>query len=110
MEILLRMVFIEDRDGIFNTSIDKVWKLVQEHVADGAKIHPGFKNITTEMEDENIFICTWEENVNGQTRKMKEKGTIFYPLCVAYEFIGGPFIGSKYFIYYIPQKGNKTEL
>jgi hypothetical protein len=41
---------------------------------------------------------------------MKEKGTIFYPLGVAYEFIEGPFIWSKYFIYYIPQEGNKTEL
>jgi hypothetical protein len=49
------MIFIEDREGIFNTSIDKVWKLVQEHVADGAKIHPGFKNITTEMEHENTL-------------------------------------------------------
>ncbi len=77
MEILLRMIFIEDRDGIFNASIDKVWKLVQAHVADGAKIHPSFKNIATEMEDENIFIYTWEENINGQTIKMMEKGTFF---------------------------------
>jgi hypothetical protein len=34
------MVFIEDRDGVFDASIGKVWKLVQAHVADGAKIHP----------------------------------------------------------------------
>lgn len=110
MKILLRMVFIEDRDGIFNASIDKVWKLVQAHVADGAKIHPGFKNIETEMENDNTFICTWEENVNGQTRKMKEKGTIFYPLGIAYEFIEGPFMESKYFVYYIPQEDNKTRV
>jgi hypothetical protein len=55
LETLLRMIFIEDREGIFNTSIDKVWKLVQEHVTDGAKIHPGFKNIATEMEHENTL-------------------------------------------------------
>ncbi|MDF2738420.1 MAG: hypothetical protein K0S93_2281, partial [Nitrososphaeraceae archaeon] len=55
-------------------------------------------------------ICSWEENINGQTRKMKEKGTIFYPLGVAYEFMEGQFKGSKYFIYYIPQDGNKTRV
>ena len=110
MEILLRMVFIEDKDGIFNASINKVWKLVQAHVTDAAKIHPDFKNIATEMEDQNVFTCTWEENINGQTRKMKEKGIIFYPLGVAYEFIEGPFRGSKYFVYYIPQEDNKTRV
>jgi hypothetical protein len=110
MEIFLSMVFIEDRDGVFNASIDKVWKLVQAHVADGAKIHPRFKNITTDIENENTFTCTWEENINGQTRKMMEKGTIFYPLGVAYEFIEGPFLGSKYFVYYIPQEDNKTRV
>jgi hypothetical protein len=104
------MVFIEYRDGVFDASIGRVWMLVQAHVADGAKIHPSFKNITTDMESENVFIYSWEENINGQTRKMKEKGTIFYPLGVAYEFMEGQFKGSKYFIYYIPQDGNKTRV
>jgi hypothetical protein len=104
------MVFIEDREGVFDTSIDNVWKLMQEHIIDGAKIHPRFKNIKTDIESENVFICSWEEDINGQTRKMKEKGTIFYPLGVAYEFIDGPFIGSKYFVYYVPQENNKTKV
>lgn len=69
------MVFIEDRAGVFDVSIDKVWKMVQAHITDGAKIHLSFKNITTDMESENVFICTWEKKINGQIRKMKEKGT-----------------------------------
>jgi hypothetical protein len=104
------MIFIEDRDGIFDASIDKVWNLVQAHVTDGAKIHPNLKNITTNMESEKVFTCTWEENINGQTIKMMEKGTIFYPLGVAYEFMEGPFMGSKYFVYYIPQEDHKTRV
>lgn len=110
MKILLRMVFIEDREGVFNASIDKVWKLVRAHVSDSGKIHPRFKNIATDMESQNVFICSWEEDINGQTKKMKEKGTIFYPLGVVYEFMDGPFTGSKYFVYYIPQEDNKTRV
>jgi hypothetical protein len=83
---------------------------VQAHIIDGAKIHTRFKNIITDMESENVFLCSWEEDINGQTRKIKEKDTIFYPLGVAYEFIDGPFIGSKYFIYYVPQEDNKTKV
>lgn len=104
------MVFIEDRDGVFDAPIDKVWRLAQEHATNGAKIHPGFKNFMTDMEGENVFASTWEEDINGQTVKMKEKGTIFYPLGVAYEFLDGPFTGSKYFVYYVPQKDGKTKV
>ena len=104
------MVFIEDGEGIFDASIDKVWKLAQAHATDGAKIHPRFKNFKTDMEGENVFTCTWEEEINGQTVKMRERGTIFYPLGVAYEFVEGPFMGSKYFVYYISQEDDKTRV
>jgi hypothetical protein len=32
------MVFIEDREGIFDTPIDKVWRLAKAHSAEGSKI------------------------------------------------------------------------
>jgi hypothetical protein len=41
--------------------------------------------------------------------RIKTKRCFFYPLGVAYEFMEGPFKG-KYFIYYIPQDGNKTRV
>jgi hypothetical protein len=31
------MVFIEDREGIFDAPIDKVWKLAKAHSAEGSK-------------------------------------------------------------------------
>jgi hypothetical protein len=104
------MVFIEDRQGIFDAPIDKVWNLARAHSTEGSKIHPGAKNIVTEMINERIFTNSWDEEINGQTVKIKMKGTIFYPLGVAFETIEGPFAGSTYFIYYIPMDDNKTNV
>ncbi|TVP39274.1 hypothetical protein [Candidatus Nitrosocosmicus arcticus] len=102
------MVFIEDREGVFDASIDKVWKLVQAHINEGSKIHPIAKNVVTEMLNDNTFINSWNEEINGQTVKIKAKGTMFYPLGVAFEMIEGPFAGSTYLIYYISRPDNKT--
>ena len=102
------MVFIEDREGAFDASIDKVWKLVQAHINEGSKIHPSAKNVVTEMLNDNTFINSWNEEINGQSVKIKAKGTMFYPLGVAFEMIEGPFAGSTYLIYYIPRPDNKT--
>jgi hypothetical protein len=104
------MVFIEDREGVFDAPIDKVWKLAKAHAIEGSKIHPSAKNVTTEMINEQVFINSWEEEVNGQPIKIKAKVTIFYPLGVAFEAIEGPFAGSTYFIYYIPQDNDKTKV
>jgi hypothetical protein len=104
------MVFIEDREGVFDAPIDKVWKLAQAHFTEGSKIHPGAKNVVTEMINEQTFTNSWEDKVNGQTIRIKMKGTIFYPLGIAFETIEGPFSGSTYFIYYIPKNDNKTNV
>jgi len=108
--MVITMVFIEDREGIFDAPIDKVWKLAMAHSTEGAKIHPSAKNVVTEMINEQVFINSWEEEVNGQPVKIKIKGTIFYSLGVAFEAIEGPFAGSTYFIYYIPKGNDKTNV
>jgi hypothetical protein len=104
------MVFIEDREGVFDAPIDKVWKLAKAHYTEGSKIHPNAKNVTTEMINEQVFINSWQEEINGQSIRIKMKETIFYPLGVAFEAIEGPFAGSAYFVYYIPQENNKTNV
>ena len=43
------MVFVEDREGIFDASIDKVWNLAKAHFTDGSKIHPLAKNLVTDV-------------------------------------------------------------
>jgi len=104
------MVFIEDREGVFDAPIDKVWKLAKAHSTEGAKIHPDAKNVVTEMINEQVFINSWEEEIKGQPIRIKMKGTIFYPLGVTFEAIEEPFAGSTYFIYYIPLDNNKTNV
>ncbi|MER5176072.1 MAG: hypothetical protein ABJB76_00815 [Candidatus Nitrosocosmicus sp.] len=104
------MVFIEDKAGIFDAPIDKVWKLAQAHFTDGSKIHPSAKNVVTEMLNEQTFTNNWDEEINGQIVMIKVKGTIFYPVGVAFEMIEGPFAGSMYFIYYVPRDDNNTNV
>jgi hypothetical protein len=104
------MVFVEDREGIFDAPIDKVWRLAKAHATEGSKIHPGAKNVVTEMTSESTFVNGWDQEVNGQTVRIKVKGSIFYPLGVAFETMEGPFAGSTYFVYYIPREDDKTNV
>jgi hypothetical protein len=39
---------------------------------------------------------------------MKIRGTMYYPLGIAFEILEGPFVDSKYFVCYIPIDNNKT--
>ncbi len=49
------MVFIEDRQGIFDAPIAKVWKIDQAHSTEGSKIYPDAKNVVTKMVNEQTF-------------------------------------------------------
>jgi hypothetical protein len=78
-----------------------VWKLAEDHVEQGNKIHPNTRNNKTEIIGETSFINSWEQDdENSQTIRMKVKGTTYYPLGIAFEILEGPFADSKYFVYY----------
>jgi len=103
------MVFIQDNEGILNAPLDKVWKLVKAHFTDASKIHVNAKDVKTEQLSETTFINTWLQEIEGQLIEFEMKATLFYPLGVAFEVLEGPFIGSKYFVYYVPiQDENNT--
>ena len=106
------MVFIQDNEAFLNAPIDRVWKLVKAHSIDASKIHPNAKDVKTEQLSETTFINTWLQEIEGQLIGFEMKATLFYPLGVAFEVLEGPFIGSKYFVYYIPvpNEGNKTKV
>ena len=87
------------REGVFDASIDRVRKLVQDHIKEGLKIHPSAKNVVTKMLDENTFINSWNDEINGQSSLIKAKGTMFYPVGDAFEMIEGPFADSAYMLY-----------
>lgn len=74
------------------------------------RIHPNTRNANTEILNETTFIYSWEQvdDANGQNIRMKIRGTMYYPLGIAFEILEGLFADSKYFIYYIPIDNNKT--
>jgi|KBSMisStaDraftv2_1062788.scaffolds.fasta_scaffold575755_2 hypothetical protein len=49
------MVFINDRECVFDVPINKAWKQVKAHSTDGCKSHPGAKNGLTEMVNGQVF-------------------------------------------------------
>jgi hypothetical protein len=73
-------------------------------------IHPNTRNNKSEILNETTFINSWEQvdDANGQNIKMKIRGTMYYPLGIAFEILEGPFVDSKYFVCYIPIDNNKT--
>ena len=101
------MVFIEDSGSYFEASLDRVWRLIEAHGKDGAKIHPGMKNMKLEMINDNTMINTYESDMKGQTIKNKIKNTMYHPAGMVLEMLEGPLAGSKFFNYFIPN-GNRT--
>jgi hypothetical protein len=101
------MVFIEDSGSHFEAPVDKIWTLIQAHGKDGAKIHPGMKNMKLEMINDNTMINNYESDMKGKTIKNKIKITTYHPTGMAIEILEGPLAGSKFFNYLIP-KGNRT--
>lgn len=104
------MVFVGDSGSVFDAQLDMVWKLVETHIKEGNRIHPNTRNNKSEILNETTFINSWEQvdDANGQNIRMKIRGTMYYPLGIAFEILEGPFVDSKYFVYYIPIDNNKT--
>ncbi len=65
------MVYIEDREGVFDAPLDKVWELVKAHATEGSLIHPSTKNVVTNLLNENTFINSWDEEINAQSIQIK---------------------------------------
>ena len=98
------MVFILDDGAYFNAPLDKIWKLLEAHGADGPKIHPDDKHQKMKMTADNVMVAEWENVVDGRVVKMKVRFSLYPPLGTAGEFLDGPFTGSKFFNIYTPKK------
>ena len=97
------MVFILDDRTYFKAPLDKIWKLLEAHGADGPKIHPDDKNQKMEMAADNVMVAEWENTVGGRAVKTKVRFSLYPPLGTAGEFLEGPFAGSKFFNIYTPK-------
>lgn len=98
-------VFILDADGVFDASMQKIWRLHDspEH------IHPSVPDAKFEKTDDSgvIYVSGTLLMPDGAKVKNRIKLTAFPPLGFSMEWIEGLFAGSKEFSYYIPQ-GEKT--
>jgi len=102
------MVFIVDKDGTFEASLDKIWRFLG--APPSAHAHPGNINPQTEMDGEHV-ILSFENQIPGAAGRVKQKikMTMFPPVGLMMEYIEGPMSGSKSMQYYQP-KGPKTEV
>jgi hypothetical protein len=98
------MVFILDEGSIFNSPLDKVWKLNQ---SEGEHSHPSLRNQKGEQQGEHLILSYETKMPDGSWAKNKVKTTAFPPLGIAFETLEGPMAGSKSFQFYTP-KGKDT--
>lgn len=57
----------------------------------------------------NTLIHSGKEEFNEQSIQLKIKGTIFYPIGIAFEMMED-LAGSNYFVYYRPIEENKSRV
>lgn len=101
------MVFVRDEGSVFNAPIEEVWRFLSSgqlhseahrHRKAERKPLPG-----------NAGEETWEQDFEGKPERFAMRWTAFPLFGIAYEILGGPFVGSKFFAYYRP-RGAKTRV
>lgn len=96
------MVFIFDDEGVFDASLERVWRFMRVHKD---YPHPHHINASREGLGENSYISNYEFKSEGLAIRIKYKGTLHPPLGLAMDFVGGTFEGSKLFQYFSPASG-----
>ena len=99
---------IRDVGSTFDAPLDRLW----EYLFDGSAhdgVHHSTRNGTFEKAYGRSFVYGAERNIAGRWLKEKIRITPYRPLGFAYEWIQGPFRGSKMFYVYRP-KGSKTQI
>ena len=101
------MVRVVDEGSHFDAPIGKLWKLIEAHGTEIAKIHPNAKNAKIEPIGENQGMITFDSEMGGRDIQMKMRVTSLPPLAQVLELLEGPMAGSKLVNYYTP-KGDRT--
>ncbi|MGP8077267.1 MAG: hypothetical protein ACLQD8_09340 [Thermoplasmata archaeon] len=99
------MVFVRDEGSVFDAPLEEVWKFVgsgDEHSR--AHRHRGWRR---ERGEGNSGTYSWEQEFLGAPARFTMHWISYHPLGVAYDVLEGPFAGSRFFLYYVPQ-GQKT--
>jgi hypothetical protein len=101
------VIVIRDEGDLFDAPVEDVWGFVGSR-APHAAAH-GHTEVRRESEVGNSGSYSWEQPFEGASTRFTMRWTSFHPLGIAYEVLEGPFVGSKFFLYYIP-RGERTQV
>jgi hypothetical protein len=99
------VILLRDEGSVLDASLDEVWAFVSSRDPHAAAHH--HRAVRREREVENTGSYSWEQEFEGQPVRFTMRWSSFHPLGIAYEVLEGPFAGSKFFLYYVPQ-GDRT--
>ncbi|MGA8710546.1 MAG: hypothetical protein WB786_04870 [Thermoplasmata archaeon] len=101
------MVFVRDEGSVYNAPVDEVWRFLSTDAAHSeAHRH---RKVERKTLPGNAGEYTWEQDFEGKPEQFIMRWTSFPPFGIAYDVLGGPFTGSKFFVYYRP-RGDKTRV
>lgn len=99
------MVFILDREDSFDVPLADVWKYYGS--GDLHSRSHGHRKVQRRRFTECSGRYSWEQDFQGKPERFAMKWTVHHPVGIAYEVVGGPFAGSRFFLYYEP-RGRRT--
>jgi hypothetical protein len=102
------MVFLKDAGTRYDTSSEKLWKLLMAHASDMSIIHPWRTAWRAEFPNDHTLVGTAQEEFGGKAVAMKVRFTMFPPVGFAAEFLEGVLAGTRWLQTY-EVKGNQVE-
>lgn len=101
------MVFVRDEGSVYNASLEDVWKFLSSPLQHSDAHH--HRNVSRKELSSNAGEYTWEQDFEGKTERFTMRWTSFPLFGFVYEVLEGPFVGSKFFVYYRP-RGARTRV
>lgn len=99
------MVFWTDEGSEFDAPLAGVWAFVGS--GDHHSAAHGHRAWDRRRLPGNAGEYSWEQPFDGRPTRFTMRWTAFPPVGIAYEVLAGPFEGSVFFLYYVPN-GDRT--
>jgi len=101
------MVFVRDEGSVYNAPLEEVWRFLSFSQGHAEAHH--HRNVERKPLPGNAGEYSWEQDFEGKPERFTMRWTSYPMFGIAYDVPGGPFAGSKFFVYYRP-RGNKTRV
>lgn len=94
------MVLIRDEGSEFDLPLADVWEFVGSGDPHSrAHQHRAWRR---ERGEGNSGTYSWEQDFGGESSRFTMHWVSYHPLGVAYSVLEGPFAGSQFFLFYVP--------